>query len=85
MKKCIGENILDLCCGSGEITLSLPNYNVIGLDPYTNKSYYNRTRKNSLNLTFQDIANGKLENNFDCIICSYALHLCDKSLLPLLL
>jgi SAM-dependent methyltransferase len=78
----IGNKILDLCCGTGEITSCLNGYNVIGLDPYTYEIYKKNTNKKVLNFNFLDIANGKIQDNFDTIICSFALHLCPKSLLP---
>lgn len=77
--------ILDLCCGSGEITRSLIKNgfnNIQGLDPYTNKLYEEKTNKPCFNLDFKDLANGKLLEKFDIIICSFALHLAEISLLP---
>ena len=85
VKNILGKNVLDLCCGSGEITLSLTNHNVVGVDPYTKNSYFQRTGKYPLNFNFKDIAVGKLQGNYDSIVCSYALHLCPTSLLPIVL
>jgi len=81
----IGKNVLDLCCGTGEVTQLLKGYNVTGVDPYMSKAYFNRTGKEALNLSFKDIVEGCLKDKFDTIICSFALHLCPKSMLPYLL
>ena len=79
------SKILDLCCGSGEITRILDENgfeNVKGLDPFTNELYKSKTNKDCLNLNFKDIANGKLDEKFDVIFCSFALHLAEDSMLP---
>lgn len=85
----IGNNILDLCCGSGEITTILEekgNYNIEGIDPYTCKLYENNTNKKCYQYSFKDIVNGFLDNKkYDTIICSFAMHLCDISMLDTLL
>jgi len=81
--------ILDLACGSGEVTLTLTNLgypNIEGIDPYTYNAYYQRTGKTAETYTFEDIANGVLDGrNYDLIICSFALHLLAESRLPALL
>ena len=76
-----GLKILDLCCGSGEITNILRDENIVGLDPYTFEVYEKRTGKYCYPFSFKDIAVGKLTEKFDAIICSFGLHLCEKSLL----
>lgn len=81
----IGYEVLDLCCGSGEVTCALQNCKVTGVDPYTSAAYYNRTGQKAIPLAFMDIAKGKLSGNFDSILCSFALHLCPVSLLPMVL
>lgn len=85
----IGKNILDLCCGSGEITRildSIGNYNIEGLDPYTAPAYAKNTDKECYIYNFKDIVNGALENKkYDTIICSFAMHLCEESMLNNLL
>lgn len=78
----IGSRVLDLCCGSGEVTCALPGHDVTGIDPYTGEAYRKRTGKECLSLSFLDIAQGKLEGKWDTIVCSFALHLCPESLLP---
>jgi SAM-dependent methyltransferase len=70
--------VLDLCCGSGEVTLALRARgfeNVVGSDPFTLEAYERRTGAKALRLDFVDIANGAL-------VCSYALHLAVPSRLP---
>lgn len=82
-------NVLDLACGSGEVTLALQvagGARVVGVDPYTGVAYYERTGQIAQPLTFEEIAAGALEGQrYTTIVCSYALHLVDKSRLPLLM
>lgn len=80
--------VLDLACGSGEITLALREMgyeNVEGIDPYTHAAYLERTGKAAETYTFEDIAAGSLgERTYSLIICSFALHLVEESRLPVL-
>jgi SAM-dependent methyltransferase len=92
-----GDFVLDLACGSGEVTSSLVQMgitNVEGIDPFTYRNYQARTGKSVEQYSFEDIAAGALtgstENNeenkkYSLIICSFALHLVPISRLPLLL
>ena len=72
------EYILDLCCGSGEITMYLKqyllknkinNYKIDGIDPFTYNAYLKRTGITAYKYNFKDIQNGILwkilENNDD--------------------
>lgn len=82
----IGNNILDMCCGSGEVTHILKevnkNFNIEGLDPYTVSAYSKNTGLNCIKYDFKDILRGQLLNKkYDTIICSFALHLCEESML----
>lgn len=78
----VGERILDLCCGSGEVTRCFTDKDVIGCDPYTYELYKKMTGREVLKYSFKDIAQGALaEYNFDTVICSFALHLCEESML----
>lgn len=82
------NSVLDLCCGSGEVTRFLIGQginNIEGIDPFTSKIYKNRTKKNCFELNFSEIAQGEMQKKYDIIICSFAMHLCDTSLLPSLL
>lgn len=82
------KNVLDLCCGSGEVTRFLLNKNVnsiTGCDPYTYDLYKAKTGKNCLTKNFKSIINNGLDDYYSCIICSFALHLCEKSMLNNLL
>lgn len=84
----LGNNILDLCCGGGEITNILKdnNFNIEGLDPYTAPAYKKNTGKECLIYDFKDIVQGALQNRrYNTIICSYAMHLCEESMLNNLL
>ena len=77
-----GDSILDLCCGSGEVTRCFPEKDVTGCDPYTHELYKKLTGREVLTYSFKDIALGALsEYRFDTVICSFALHLCEGSLL----
>lgn len=81
-------NILDMCCGSGEVTLAIENKNtsIIGSDKYMYKQYSKNTNNPCLIVSFKDILQGKLNGyKFDSIICSFALHLCELSMLPMVL
>ena len=41
----IKGSILDLCCGSGEVTKNFSDKDIIGCDPYTYKLYEKNTNK----------------------------------------
>jgi len=83
------EQVLDLACGSGEVTLALQSLgvtNIDGIDPYTYNAYCQRTGKQAEIHTFEDMATGVLTGRYySLIVCSFALHLVAESRLPLLL
>jgi len=83
------SKVLDLACGSGEVTLALKalGYNhVEGIEPYTFKAYFERTGKHAEQYRFEEIENGVLsDRRYTTIICSFALHLVQPSRLPTLL
>ena len=84
----LGNKMIDLCCGSGEVSKNITCGEVIGVDPYTYDLYIRETGNTVYHLSFRDIVIGKLSkqcNQCDTIICSYALHLCEESMLPVLL
>jgi len=81
------QQVLDLACGSGEVTLALQSLgctnNIEGIDPYTYDAYWKRTGKQAETYTFEDIADGILqERHYSLIVCSFALHLLTPSRLP---
>jgi hypothetical protein len=82
------RNVLDLAAGSGEMTLALHEHaarQITGVDPYTFEAYESRTGKPCERLSFEQIADGALSNRrFSLIVCSFAMHLCEKSRLPAL-
>jgi hypothetical protein len=79
------DNILDLACGSGEISSHFKDNNVIGIDPYTQEAYFNRIGKKPLPYSFEQISQGVIsEHQYSIIICSFALHLVESSYLPLI-
>src|SRR5687768_12165034 len=56
-------HVLDLACGSGEVTLALRGLGhtaVEGIDPYTHKAYTERTGSMAEAYTFEQIAAGAL-------------------------
>ncbi len=78
----VGEKILDLCCGSGEVTRCFPDKDIVGCDPYTHELYKKMTGREVLTYSFKDIVLGALSNyRFNTVICSFALHLCEESML----
>ena len=86
----IGIDILDMCCGSGEVTHILKevnkNFNIEGLDPYTAPAYNKNTGLSCMKYNFMDILKGQLINKkYDTIICSFALHLCEETMLNMVL
>jgi len=84
--------VLDLACGSGEVTLALRDLparsdrgprTIEGLDPFTGAAYQARTGQLAEALSFEAIAGGALEGRrYSLVVCSYALHLLDPSRLP---
>lgn len=57
------QKVLDLACGSGEVTLALNNLgydNIDGIDPYTYNAYWQRTGKRAENYSFEEIGTGVL-------------------------
>lgn len=87
------DRILDLACGSGEITLMLRQLgfeHIDGVDPYTSEAYEKRVGHPIFGKwTFEEIADGCLEmdeeKKYDVIICSFAAHLISPSYLPLVM
>jgi len=83
-----GERVLDLSCGAGEVTDALvkagvPVERVDACDPYTSEAYYRRVGKTCHAWSFQDIARGDLVGRrWKTVICSFAMHLCEKDFLP---
>ncbi len=80
------ERVLDLACGSGEVTLALERLGagtVVGVDPFTGAAYRRRTGRSAERISFEDIAAGALAaRRFSLIVCSFALHLLEPSRLP---
>jgi SAM-dependent methyltransferase len=78
-------NVLDLACGSGEVTCKLLEHGatVLGMDPYTQEAYLTRTGLVAELHSFEDIALGALEGRiYSLVVCSFAMHLCEPSRLP---
>jgi hypothetical protein len=86
-------SILDVACGSGEATQCFQQWtstNNIKLtyqacDPFTSQAYENVIGQPAHPYSFNDIANGCLNQQFTMAVCSFAMHLAKESLLhPLL-
>lgn len=76
---------LDLCCGSGIVTEILQSKqfeNIDGCDPFLYRQYESNTNRKCFTYNFVDISQGCLTNDYDVVVCSFALHLCPTSLLP---
>ena len=81
------SHVLDLACGSGEVTLALRPFacTIEGIDPYTYEAYRTRTGQRAEQWSFEQIAAGALEGRrYSLIVSSFALHLLERSRLPLL-
>ena len=83
------SHVLDLACGSGEVTLTLRQVGaqqIEGVDPYTAEAYLARTGQQAEALSFEEIAAGALDGRrYSVIVCSFAMHLIEESWLPALL
>lgn len=79
-----GESVLDLCCGNGLATKVLEQNvkHIVGNDPYMYQQYTKQTNRFCYNYDFKQLAQACPIEKVDTIICSFALHLCDESLLP---
>ena len=84
-----GSPVLDLACGSGEVTLALQSLGcdwIDAIDPYTYEAYAARTGRTAERLTFEELAAGALAGRrYRTIVCSFALHLVEPSRLPALM
>ncbi len=80
------DKVLDLACGSGEVTVTLQtlgNPTIEGIDPYTGPAYLARTGQHAQSYTFEQIATGALAGRYyNLIVCSFAMHLVAESWLP---
>lgn len=83
------NHVLDLACGSGEVTRILREAGccqIDGIDPHTGDAYLARTGQRAEGFSFEQIAAGALaERQYSLIVCSFAMHLIDESWLPALL
>jgi len=80
------SRVLDLAAGSGEVSLALRRLGVgkiDGIDPFTFRAYHARTGQTAGRETFEQIADGALEGrHYSLIVCSFAMHLVERSRLP---
>lgn len=82
------DRVLDLACGSGEITLILEDWlkkhaitaSIEATDPFTHVAYEQRCHRPCQKFSFEDIGQGYLDGKqFSLIICCFALHLVCQS------
>jgi hypothetical protein len=82
--------ILDMACGSGEVTrallaLGVPRERITACDPYTSGAFMARVDDQCEPWSFEDIGSGVfdgLTERYSTVICSFGLHLCLPSWLP---
>ena len=77
------QPILDLACGTGQITeILMTDYHlehILGLDPYLYQQYLFNTNKHVYPNSFDDLIMKRITlPSLSLIICSYGLHLCDQ-------
>ena len=72
------SNVLDFCCGSGEVSLALSKlgYEAKASDPFTFEAYAKNTGNICWKYTFEDVVKTPINHQFSAIICSFAMHLC---------
>lgn len=80
------ESVLDFACGDGLITKHLlnreKNVKITGADKFMGNRYMQETKKQCLNVSFEDIASFKEElPTVDVVVISYALDLIQESYL----
>jgi len=84
------SKVLDLSCGSGEVTRTLQALgytDMLGCDPFTAKLYREKTGYDCLEYTFTDfllpqtLTDEHFKTRFSAIICSFALHLAPEKIL----
>lgn len=86
------SRVLDLACGSGEVTLILRGLgcrDIDGVDPFTGEAYLARTGRRAESFSFEQIAMGAMagrpDSQYSLIVSSFAMHLIEESWLPTLL
>ncbi len=81
------SHVLDLCCGSGEVSIILQKHNCLtsACDPFTQAAFSRKIGRTCWGYSFDDIIKGALQKEtFTTIFCSFALHLCEeRKLYPL--
>jgi hypothetical protein len=81
------QNILDFCCGSGEVSQvvrELGFSDITASDPYTGDAFQKTMGLSCYPWSFKDVIRGKWEGSYSAVICSFAMHLCpEEQLYPL--
>lgn len=85
------DHVLDLAAGAGEFTLALGRavgrtIAIDACDAFTMDAYAHQTGRRCEQMTFEQIVGGALRGRcYSLIGCSFAMHLCPTSQLPVLL
>jgi hypothetical protein len=80
------SHALDLAAGSGEVTLALRELgagHIDAMDPFTFDAYHHRTGAAATRESFEQIASGAIsDRRYSLVVCSFAMHLVERSRLP---
>jgi SAM-dependent methyltransferase len=79
--------VLDLACGTGDVSKYFNPVSCVGSDKFLYKEYQTITGNNCYQYSFEDIAdfNFDIKENIDLIVCSYAIDLVPSTYLNKLL
>ncbi|MCH2044001.1 MAG: hypothetical protein MK212_07630 [Saprospiraceae bacterium] len=76
------SSVLDFCAGGGEVSQILLNLGYVDFkasDPYTYRLYEQKLGKKCEKWSFDQVLRGQMSGEYSCIICSFAMHLCDEN------
>jgi hypothetical protein len=80
------SRVLDLAAGAGEAThalLSCGAQEIAAVDPYTVDAYRKATGRDCRAISFEQIESGALVGErYSLVVCSFAMHLVERSRLP---
>lgn len=78
------SQVLDFCCGGGEVCEILQHagyQNFSASDPYTYALFEKKFNQTCRRDSFEDVVRQGLPQSYSCIICSFAMHLCPEKML----
>lgn len=80
------SRVLDLAAGAGEATRALIEHDareIVAADPFTADAYRAATGRHCLPISFEQVERGALAGErFSLVVCSFAMHLVERSRLP---